>query len=67
MKVKCMYFKRSGKWYTDEDVEVPFVNWDDKQHNWCELLEWLKENRRIKDMYLVATGDFVPILLKPEE
>lgn len=49
MKVTVNFFKPSGKWYTDEVVEIP-----DNAHAW-DFSSFLPENRFL-GMYAVTEG-----------
>ena len=62
MKIPVNIFRKTGKWYTEETIEVP----DDTET--YLIRDAVKENRRIKDMITVATecndrNDFVPFLV----
>ena len=44
MKAKLVYFKQSGKFYLEEEQEIPFTK-DDLLY---DIFNWLKENRRLR-------------------
>ncbi len=53
MEVKVIFFKETGKYYTEENINVPA---EVKQV--YEIIDWLKENvKDYKGMHLVAMLD----------
>lgn len=62
MKIFCMIFTRSGKWYTDELVIIPK---DTKEYN---IPAEIKNNARIRNMYyLFFSNERVPKLVNVGE
>lgn len=49
-KLRVNIFKPSGKWYTDEDIEIP----DDIKD--YDIPEYIKNNARIRNMTYLFNG-----------
>lgn len=60
--IKCMVFKPSGKYYTDDAVIIP-----DGTPDW-EIPDRVRESRIMEDMYYVGctVKHSVPFLIKPD-
>lgn len=60
--IKCIVFKSSGKYYTDEAVIIP-----DGIQDW-DIPDRIREGRMIPDMYYMGytMKHEVPFLVKPD-
>ena len=66
MRVLVEIFRKTGKWYTDDIIEVP------EETPTYLIRDAVRENRRIKDMITVATecserDDFYMFLIPADE
>lgn len=49
--ITAQYFKTSGKWYMEEEIEVP------KGLSFYEVRQWIEENRPYKNEFIMAITD----------
>lgn len=66
-KVNVNYFKASGKWYTEEDIEIP-----ETVNGYEALFQEIPKQHRLKEMFMHVSDSndgkqpyIVPHLYKP--